>query len=157
MQKQEISQIKESILSSKLPFVPVSIAEQFDELAAQDVSRRIDDPQGKYARVLADPANAGYFTSSFLRAKRGDPECFYNRVVSSGISPEIGILKDVKYDDFKGLSASSDSMNIFARASSLLNERMRNNISSEEMREFLYNSLVGKVSGDYYSYLWQGC
>jgi len=154
--KENVGIVEQQVLDLVMLGGNGTFAECLEHKATIEAISRIDDPEGKYSRAIARPIDSGNFTQELLRKKRANGEEYFHQVCS------IGGIDDLDFDGYQSLiqgkSSRVDAEEIrgrFARASVRYEEMLLSSLSSDDMREYLYEKLYGAVLKDFHSLVWQ--
>ena len=154
--KENIGVVEQRVLDMVIPGGNSTFAECLEHKATIEATSRINDPENKYSRATIHPTDSGNFTQELLRKKRANGEEYFHQVCS------IGGIDALDFEEYQALmqgkSSRVDAEEIrgrFAKASVRYEEMLLSFLSSDEMREHLYEKLHSAVLKDFHSLVWQ--
>ncbi|MCC7289667.1 hypothetical protein IT417_00205 [bacterium] len=153
-----IETLKRTLLSSSIPFHEISYEDFFIEQSNKEAKCQIDDPEGKYANVIAQPQSGSIFYNNLVRDRRGDLSHYYDSMVKKGyLDPSFSFDDYLRISQGKEPREGDAELGKIASSASMRYEKEIKDVTPEQMRAYLLRRKTELLYTDCLKYLWRGC
>jgi hypothetical protein len=140
--------IELNIRDEVIPSMNITFDDAITSISSQEAISAIDNSP-KYQKCIENPQDAGFFTETILKMKRGDNNQYHKELQKILTNRDTGInLKDIN-------NLSHDEHTLVARASVEHDNRLLESITSEEIKHFIFQKIFESRIKFYLNYLWR--